>query len=323
MYYNIHDIIRVFSNVKIFPDYFKSEPSSVDLIIKEENFKFDKNKFDKLGLKFYGGKDNLYLEYLFYGILIQRLLISNVSGKTRFLFTRLTDKLFDIKGIVTFLLEIKLLQKGYTLLHSGAICKGENAYLLSAWSEMGKSSTIFGLAKKEKIKVLGDDKIILSKDGTVYSFPEKAGIFFHSKNVKNLKLPFSKKIELSLKYMVAKLPPLYLYIDPNLRIDLSKIAKVGEKGKLKEIFFLEWGKKGTSRLEKEIAIRKILASTLQCLFGQFFARETFFAYCYLNNLDPNFIENGMRRILEKTIDEGTVIRSRKKDFYKYLEKTIR
>jgi len=322
VHYNIHDIIRVFSNINNLPDYFKSEPLNVDLTIKEKNFVFKKNKAKRLGLKFYGGNDELYLEYFFYGIPIQKLLIKDLPGKTKFYFTSRTNKLFGVSEIATLLLEIKLLQNGCTLIHSGAISKSKKGYLFSAWSEMGKSSTVFALSKKSEFKVLGDDKVILSKDGTIYSYPEKAGIFFHSKNVENLKLSFSDKIGLVFRFIIAKLPPFYLYVDPNLRIDLSDIVEVDDKAKLKEAYFLEWGD-GTDKLDKNVAINKIIASTFQSIFAQYFARETFFAYCYLNDFDPNFIEKGMRKILEKTLDKGVIIRSRKKDFYKYLEKTIR
>ncbi len=268
-------------------------------------------------MKFYGGKDKLYLEYFIYGLPIQKILISDLNGKTKFYFTNLTDRIFGVSNIITLLFEIKLLQRGYTLVHSGGVIKDGGGILLSAWSEMGKSSTIFALSK-EGFNVLGDDKVILSKNGNLYAYPEKAGIFFHSKNVESLDLKLSEKINLGLKYLISKIPPLYLYIDPNLRIDLSKIVKVGKKVKLQKSYFLEWGK-GEEKISKKLAKQKIITSTLQCLFANYFAREVFFAYCYLNDFDPNFIEKKMSKILNKSLKECRIIRSRKKGFYKYLK----
>lgn len=316
-YYNIHDILGVESNIKILPEYFEGKPKSIDLSINQGDFTFDTAGYGKLGLKFFGGNDTLYLEYPFYGKAIQKLLIKNLQGrKTVFRFTRLTHSIFGVTDMMYFMLQAKLLQKGYTFVHSGGLTKNKKAFIISAWSEMGKSSTIFGLAK-QNFGVLGDDKIIVGKNSEVYSFPEKAGIYFHSKNVQNVKLSPKDKIKLFIKYMVSKMPPLYLYIDPNLRVDLSKLLPIDKGGKLEKVYFLEWGE-GAEDVDKATAVNKIISSTVHSLFSNFFAKETFLAYSYLNNFDSQFIEKGMEDVLSKILKKHQIIRSTKKDFYKYL-----
>ena len=181
---------------------------------------------------------------------------------------------------------------------------------------MVKSSTIFGLAK-QNFGVLGDDKIIVGKNSKVYSFPEKAGIYFHSKNVHNIKLSTKDKIKLFIKYMVSKMPPLYLYIDPNLRIDLSKLLPIEKSGELEKVYFLEWGD-GAENVDKKTAINKMISSTVHSLFSNFFGKETLLAYSYLNNFDSQFVEKGMEKVLNKVLKKHQIIRSTKKDFYKYL-----
>lgn len=322
MYYNIHNIVGVKSNTECLPDYFKSKKLDPDIIIKEGDFNFKKDNRERIGLKFYGGDNKIYLEYSLYGTQIQKLLIEDLLGKTKFYFTKRTNKIFNVANIIRLLLEIKLLQRGCTLVHAGAVSKNNKGYLFTAWSEMGKSSTVFALSGKSGFKVLGDDSVILSKNGTIYAYPVKAGIYFHSKNVESLDLSIGKRIELMLKFLVSKLPPLYLYIDPNLRIDISKITEVGTKAKLNETYLLEWGK-GVEKINRKSAIQKLFTTTYHFLFGNFFIRETFMSYCYANDFDPNYIEKNMMKVLNSAVGNCRIIRSEKKDYYKYLETKAR
>ncbi|MBI2084140.1 MAG: hypothetical protein HYT70_00800 [Candidatus Aenigmarchaeota archaeon] len=317
MYYNIHDILGIESNIKILPEFFEGKPKNVDIVIRQGDFEFDTSKYGKLGLKFFGGNDRLYLEYPFYGKPIQKLLIKDLLGKkTEFLFTKFTHSMFGVDAIIDFIIQAKLLEKGYTFIHSGGLTKGNKAFIIAAWSEMGKSSTIFGLAR-QNFGVLGDDTVILGKNGKVYSFPEKAGIYFHSKNVHNVRLSPFNKMKLFFKYMISKMPPLYLYIDPNLRVDLSKLLPIEKGGKLEKVYFLEWGE-GRGKIDKESAINKTISSTIHSLFSNFFAKETFLAYSYLNGLDTQFVEKGMEDVLSSALNKCEILRSTKKDFYKYL-----
>ncbi|MFQ6010435.1 MAG: hypothetical protein ACE5J7_04945, partial [Candidatus Aenigmatarchaeota archaeon] len=135
-YYNIHNIVKVASNADVLPDYFKVKKRiKPDLIIKRGNFKFNKRAYKKAGLKFYGGKDTVILEYMFYGRPIQKLMISGLKKKqTKFYYTESTDRFFGIQNILNLILEIKLLQRGCTLVHSGALSKNGKGVLISAWS---------------------------------------------------------------------------------------------------------------------------------------------------------------------------------------------
>lgn len=322
-YYNIHNLLRIESDVESFPKMFKVDSlSKIDLTIRQGDFEVEREKLKKLGLKFFGGNDSLYLEYPFYGKVLQKLWIKNMMGNpTEFKFSKFTGRFWGVDSIAQLVMEAKLLEKGCTFIHSGAITSRGKAYLISAWSEMGKSSTVFGLAKSG-YGVLGDDSLIISKDGTVYSYPEMAGIYFHSKNLQNLNLSMNKKMILGFKYIISKLPPLHLYIDPNLRVDLSSILPVGKSGKLDKCYFLELGK-GEQKIAKEDAVNKMISTTIQALFGQFFTREVLYAYSYLNDVNPSFVEDGMRKILTKVLKDCRIIRSDDKTFYKYIMENVK
>jgi len=320
-YYNFHGIFKIAcsGDVDYFSKYFKVDKidkKDLDIIIQMGDFDFDKTGCKRLG-KYWGKDKILYLEYKIHGVYKQKILISDLFGQARLRFVRRTHKIFSVAHFMELMMTIKLLQKGYTFVHSAAVAKGNKSYLITAWSEMGKSSTIFGLSKIHEFGLMGDDSVILSKDGIIYSYPLPAGVFFHSENVKNLKFSPAQKIKLMIKYLVAKLPPLYLYINPNLQIELSNIGRIVDKAKLEKTYFLAWGS-GRKELSKDVAIKKIFSSTLHG-HNQYFAKNAFFAYCYFNNFDPNFIEMNMKKVLQSGLGECILLRSKKKEFHKLIE----
>jgi hypothetical protein len=318
-YYDIHGIVKVATNVDgFFPKHFECGPQrSVDLEVVQDDFEFNPRGYKRVG-SFFGGKNTVYFESLFYGKPIYKILIKNLEGKTKFRFTKISKKIFNVSKLVQVLLEIKLLQKGYTLIHAGGVSKDGKGYVLFGWPGVGKSSTIFGLSKTEGFEVFGDDVVILSRSGKMYSYPTKAGIFYKSENVGALDVPLVKRFELLFRYLIAKLPPFNRYIDVKMMVDLSNIVKVGDAAKLGRVYFLEHGQ-GKSRLNKGVAINKIVASTLQAFFDHYLSNKMFYAYCYINGFDPGYIEVGMRKILEKTVRDCLVIRSDKKDFHRYIK----
>lgn len=66
----------------------------------------------------------------------------------------------------------------------------------------------------------------------------------------------------------------------------------------------------------------MITGTTHTLFGNYFTKEAFYAYCYLNDFDPNYIEKKMKEILNKGLGKCTIVRSREKDFYKYIDKIL-
>ena len=319
-YYNIHGIVRVSSNVEGFiPKHFECKSlKNVDLEIREGDFEFNKKAHKKIDFKFYSGQNKAYFESLFYGRPIYKVLIANLVGRTKLSFTTMTRRIFGVHELIRMLLEIKLLQKGFTLVHAGGVAKENHGYLILGWSGIGKSSTIFGLAKERDFEIFGDDRVILSKGGEIYSYPEKAGVFYRSRNIQNLNIPLSKRLELMFRYFIARFPPFNRYMSIKMAVDLSNIVTVGEVAKLDKVYFLERGQ-GKEKLNKKIALNRIIASTLQAFFDHYLSNKMFYAYCYVNGFDPGYIEKNMRKILEKSIRDCSIIRSEKKDFYKYLK----
>lgn len=317
-YYDIHGVVRIACNINRFPKHFevgRIDEKDLDIIIEMGDFDFDKTGSERVEGCWVKNK-NLYIEYEARGTGKQKILISDLFGRPVLRFTKLTHKNVDVGQFSHLMASIKLLQKGCMFVHSAGVAKDDKGYLITGWSEMGKSSTVFGLSKNREFGLMGDDTVILSKNGFIYSYPMVAGVFFHSKNVKNLKLSYSQKIKLMIKYLVAKLPPLYLYINPNLLVELSDIGRVVDKVRLEKTYFLSRGS-GNEKLDRGVAIKKIISSTMHG-HNRYFARDAFLLYCYLNNCDPNFIEKNVKKVLETAIGECILLRSDKKDFHKLI-----
>lgn len=314
IYYNIHGLVRIGCNVEgFFPDYFRCEkPENLDLEILQGDFK--KPDLKRFGL-FYGDEKSVYFESSFYGAKVYKVLMENLNESTRLLFTKTANTFFNVQKLAFILLEIKLLQKGCTLVHAGAVEKDGKGSLMFGWPGVGKSSTIFGLSDKG-FNVLGDDVVILGGDGNILSYPQDVGVFYKSENVKNLRLSASKKIELFLRYAISRLPPFNRYIGCKLMVDLSNIAKIGKGASLEKVFFLEYGS-GEEVVEKDVAANKVIASTMQSFFDHYLSNKVFYGYCFVTGFNPGYLESGIRGVLEKTIKVNpTVIKSETKDFFK-------
>lgn len=319
-YYDIHGIIKVACNIEHFPKHFEVEridEKDLDIIIEMGEFEFDKTGSERVGLRYHIGGGKLYLDYKIYGLVVKKLLIKNLFGRAEFKFTKRTKKIFNISHFINLLLEIKLLQKGCTFVHAGAVSKKGNGYLIASWSDIEKSSTVFNLADKSSFDVLGVDNVILSDDGTIYCWPKKRYVVAHSRGACKSKLSISQKIKLRFKHIAANIRPLYLYISPSISIDLSDMKKITDKSQLSGVYFLERGN-GKEDLDKAVGVKKLMALKIGD-HSRYFAEDTFIAYCYENGFNPTFIEEKKREILNKVLRRCTVIKNKKKEFYKQIE----
>jgi len=317
-YYNIHGLVTVKTNVKgFFPEYFKTgKTKDVDMEIIESDFSFDKKRSEKIG-SFYGDDNSVYFESSVFGIPVYKILIEDLEGRTKFHFTKTTNRIFNVHKLAFSLFQIKLLQNGASLVHAGCVSKNRKAKIVFGWSGVGKSSTLFGLIENDSFGFLGDDTVILSSNGKVYSYPQRVGVFYKSENFESLQLSKTKSFELWVRYLISKIPPFNRYIGAKMLIDISNVVKFDESSDIGRFYFLENGN-GEERIEKNKAINRIIASTVQSFFDHYLSNKMFYAYCYTTGFDPGYIEKCMRSILNKTVKNPVIIRSVKKDFHNKL-----
>lgn len=308
--YSIHGLVDIISDIPCAPPYFQtSRISGADLIVKKtEDIDIDKSKLSKIGLSFYGKQNLLYFEYQPFPRLTIKVLIKGLfQEKTEVLFNKYAlvaqrlgrlAKGFSVRSIVEFIKDLKLLEKGVTPIHSAGVEKDGNAYLISAWSETGKTSTMLALSKKG-FNLLGDDEVHISKYGEALCYPAQIGLFFHTENLQSIELSFMKRIKLKTKYFLSKIRLLETFAATTERIELSKVGKVERSGKVRKVFLLEGGKTELMKISREEAIDRILATSSIALRFNPITWMFFSALCYLNAVDPYAIKWKSREIIEK------------------------
>jgi hypothetical protein len=194
-WFSIHDIMqfvvidhtgvinRFFDNINTHYENFsvqKNDKNS-DLIIEIGNFTPDLNDVYETGNKKYFFKPN----YMF--IPRER----HKGAEWKFEITGLNDpttivkidcnylgRIFITGNIVDFLIHLKLLQKGFSLIHASAVAKNGFGYLLSSRGGGGKTTYALELLENG-YDFLGDNYVIINKD-TIFSYPTSLSIFTYN-----------------------------------------------------------------------------------------------------------------------------------------------
>jgi dolichol-phosphate mannosyltransferase len=78
-------------------------------------------------------------------------------------------------------------QRGYALVHGACVAQGESAFLVTARTDTGKTTTILRLLDSRPYSFLSDDLTLLGADGRVLTYPKPLTISRHT--VKSVKRP--------------------------------------------------------------------------------------------------------------------------------------
>lgn len=121
--------------------------------------------------------------------------------------------------IIEPLIALKLAVKGFSLLHASGMAIDGNGFIFPACKGVGKTSTILNLIGKGTF--LGNDKIILSRDSFVYSYPSLVHIFSynlrdipHALSYLTMRQRIEAKIKLAIKVLSFEYASLPLDVDP-------------------------------------------------------------------------------------------------------------
>ncbi len=303
MDFDIHGLKIRADQSYLFPDYFRVESvDKPDLTIERESCRsFAKVRHERLGLQFWGGGDTVYFESSGYYRHLQQILLSGLLDKKTVLSFHSDTKRHGVENLIKLVFQVKLLQKGMTLVHAAGLEKDGEGVLISGWPRSGKSSTALKLARESGYKLLGDDMVILGEDGTIYSFPKKAGVFWKSRH--KLNLSRAEKLALWRKYVgVRFFPPFHSLFDRSLRVDLERLAPVKDTAPLGRVYL---GRKtegsGVERLEASDAADKVLAHVLNIFYHHPFPKRFLLAYSLLNNTNPFYFEEETKRVIQKAL----------------------
>lgn len=324
-YYNIHNILKVASNTEvlpILPPYFKVQDriSDLDLCILEGSFDYSENK----------RSDHIFITSDFFGISTQRIMVNGLSGAhTQLYFSPMTKKLFRLSlcGLVTAILQIKLLQKGYTFLHTAGLRINNKGIVFAGWPETGKTSLVFKLAKRKNVKLLGDEYLILSKDGTIFAYPSPMKVGAQTKYVDLNKLDVIKlKIRKVFQKLRSLSPPLFslLYVEDGKWIDPQEVGKIGTKTQLDHVYFLSHNRKDYfKQIDKEKIIDKLIATTLWLFFPDELFWKSYLLYCEKNNVNTGLLQQEMYYVLSSALNNARCfeVASNKKSFWNLIKQT--
>ena len=108
---------------------------------------------------------------------------------------------------IMMILEYCLLKNGATFIHSAGVAKDGKAYVFPSWGGVGKTASVAKLIRENDYKLLGDDLVILDKEGNVYAFPKKFVLYAYHKNLFKDNMKDKKLIKGRLSNLVSHFIP--------------------------------------------------------------------------------------------------------------------
>jgi hypothetical protein len=249
-YYNIHNIItfkiinntnfihKKFSNLEIQYQNFeckkKIEKTDFTVIIGE--FKTDTNNCIILDDNFYVKENYIYCKQDSYKIAKWRFEITGFEKKETIIkiSCNTIGEIFIGAYLIDFIIQFKLAEKGYLIIHASCVNKNNKGYIFSGRGGGGKTTIALKMIE-QGFNFLGDNFIIIH-DGIAFSFLSQLNIFTYNltRNMKK-RLNFKEKTKLKLKNIIYKFTLGYAKIfsqfNPksiftNSIIDQSKIDKI-------------------------------------------------------------------------------------------------
>jgi len=197
-------------------------------------------------------------------------------------------------NVVEPILRWTFVKKGYALVHCATIAFGKKAYLITARTDTGKTTTLLKILSHQRrdsdqASFLSDDMTLVSTEGIAMTYPKPMTISFHTLRAVNSKtLSFKEKLILPFQSRVhsregrkaafliskSKLPAATINmivqaIIPPPKYYVQKLipkAKLATSGELTGMFIIERGKGGNKPMATEEAI-EILFNNCEDAYG--------------------------------------------------------
>lgn len=292
-YYNIHDIVKFkivskagpfswqFNNIYSNYRYFKSEK------IAEPDFTVYLGKFAPSNedcyitdYKYYIKEDYFYCKNDSYKFANWKFEMSGFEdGNT---IVRIASNIFGYISIsafiIDFLIQYKMNEKGYPLVHAAGISQNGRGFLFPATSKAGKTTIVFHFLEKN-FDLLGDDFIIVGKS-IMHSFVRPSSLFTY--NIPAMvKKRFGIKdwIGLGLRYLLSKITLGYIKLFMKLNAEEIFPNSLVSKSELGAVFVLMPQQEfRLDKLDKEDLISRLVTNQkLQSLYFNKYILE----YSYL------------------------------------------
>jgi dolichol-phosphate mannosyltransferase len=189
-------------------------------------------------------------------------------------------------NVVEPILRWTFVRKGYALVHGATIAFGDSAYMITARTDTGKTTTLLKILayqrrERDKAAFLSDDMTIVSPDGVALTYPKPLTISHHTLRAVNadtlnfkerLTLPFQSRIHsrsgrqfaqlIGKSHMPAATINMFTQmVVPPPKYFVSKLvpnAKLTEKACLTGMFIIERGQEAIVPIPNDEAMQVLL-----------------------------------------------------------------
>ncbi|BDZ71678.1 hypothetical protein [Methanobacterium petrolearium] len=303
------------TNLKLFDTFYKhyqnfevvEMPEKVDLVIKLGNFTpKTEDKYVVGYSKYYIGSDYFHVKKESYKGADWSFEVIGWDKKTTTVNIdfNTSGRIFITGNVIDFLIQWKLLQKSYSLIHASGISKNGKAVIFSARGGGGKTSLALESLNHD-YNFLSDNYLML-KNGIIFGFPTSLSLFTYNLSeiiLKNLKK--TEKLSITFKNFVYKLSRGYAKFFT--KINPQRISDLTSHSSLSTVFIIKPIERGENQLiikkiERERALKKIFYNQMLefPFFNQYieiysyiFPGKKFSKHwdLYLEILDQNLSEN--------------------------------
>ncbi len=251
-------------------------------------------------------------------------LILNLEERpVRLKFSKNFKRFAEVNKLIDAIIIAKLLQKGYAFVHAGAVAYNGICILLPAMGRVGKTSTVLSLLNSDNFSYMGDNFILLDKNGMAYAYPEEMSIY-PGTNIKHAFLPRTKKIQIYLKQLIAKsnilVAILYHKFRINLREGLILNTPIEEKAPIKKVFILNKGEEQIREIDTSQAVNQILTGTdLEMSHLNNYYTSLYAYLSGVSNFHPIELIEKRKEIVEEAIKNAECYELRANEIERYTE----
>lgn len=247
-------------------------------------------------------------------------------------------------NVVEPILRWTFVKKGYALVHAACIAVDGRAYLITAQTDTGKTTTILKTLDNHPCSFLSDDLTLLSPDGRVLMYPKPLTVSRHT--VAAVKTPLLKRIErMTLGYQsrihsrsgrkfafqlaktklpVATINALVQMVVPPPKYDIERLVpgvNVVKEARVEGLIIIQRGGTGDVQLEPEEALQTLLEN---CEDAYGFMPYPVIAP-FLHRSNGSSLKPIERAIVASALAgrSATLLRSETMDWWQRLPQTLR
>lgn len=260
---------RIFDTLYKHYENFKinDKPSNIDLIINLGKFTPKTEGKYVVGYgKYYVGPDYLYVAKESYKGANWTFEIQGIEDKTTIVNIdfNTSGRIFITGHVIDFLIQLKLLQKSFSLIHASGISENGLSAIFSARGGGGKTSIALE-SLNHGYDFLGDNYLIVRNDD-IFSFPTSLSLFtYNLADVILKKLKTKEKLSISIKNLLYKVTGGYAKFFT--KINPKRITDVLPSSKLSTVFIMQpiKGDKEeltVSRMDRKTALKKMCSNQM-------------------------------------------------------------